>query len=54
MLTTFVKWEPLVERSVAWDYRYFESQLHYSTDYQFDNIEVISGSHKAMCEVVVG
>ena len=49
----FVTWEPVVECSVAWDYWYLESQPHYSTDYLFDNIEVNSGSHKAMCMVVV-
>ena len=42
-----------MECSVARDYRYLESQPHYSTDYQFDNIEVNSGSDKAMCVVLV-
>ena len=37
----FVTWEPVMECSVPRDYRYFKSQSQYSTDYQFDNIEVI-------------
>ena len=44
-------WEPVVECSVAQDY--WESQPHYSADYHLVNTEAISGSHEAMCMVMV-
>ena len=45
MPTTSFTWEPIVECSVLRDY--FESQPHYSADYQLVNIKAISAIHEA-------